>query len=1265
MKKRNLLNFNLLLLLVISSVSFSQTSNFQLQIKVFLEGPYLSDNEMTYALDPIPTIQPFDQEPWNYEGTEEVTTIPESVVDWVLVELRDKDDNTEVKSTRAGFLLKDGSVVDLDGSSSLSFNIAPDKYFIAVKHRSHLGIISNVVVDPNEVDCPATIAYDGRTYNTVLIGEQCWLKENLEVGTMILGSNDMTDNDDIEKYCYDDDPANCDNFGGLYQWNEAMQYSVKEGSQGICPDGWHIPTVVDYQQLMEVVNNSSNAIKLEGIGNGNGLGTNTSGFSSFLSGYFNGYNRSFYGINNSTTYLTSNYSLIRSNTFLILNINGINDNIRIYDEIWDDIDAASIRCLKGEANISPNQIEAIYPDSAAKYISLAPKLDWFTSDPNNDTLKYDVYFGTSTNPPLVQSDQSESFYQTTLLEDHTTYYWKIVAKDTYGNSTTSSKFSFTTSNGLACPGKEYIEYEGKKYPTVQIGNQCWLKENVDIGSILIEDESFSDNSIVEKKCYYDDILKCEKYGGKYSWQEAMRYLPTEGAQGICPEGWHIPSEYDFQVLENEVNNSGNKLKLKGIGEYLGVGTNESGFSAILGEEFHDNLNWYIDIWKSKKIYYQGNPHSIRLSYNSDLISNVEYNSLNSTYYVRCLENSNDLPSINLSVNSKNYSNNQWPELTYFEIEAEVTSNSSSSLENVELVYKSGIDGTYKVVQMTNTSGNTYSAEIPGEDVFEPNLYYYITASDGINIGFNPTNNVAQNPHVIEIYNQTPTEPQNNFPFFNQHNTALRPTLSWISTDPENNNLTYDIYFGANSNPSLITEGQTQNTFETNQLDPLINYYWKIVVKDDHNNISESPIWNFRTADAEGCPETVEFAGQTYNTVVIGDQCWFKENLNVGEKINGGTDMTDNSLLERYCYDNSLTKCSEDGALYQWNEAMQYETFEGAQGICPEGWHIPKYTEFERLKNFVNGDGNDLKEIGEGNYTTGKGTNSSGFSALLAGYRLIIRDEAFGYFFGDNTYGYIWSSKGGSNTAIRQGLTYSYEHIQLLSADKEYGHNIRCIMDNYKVIKTNIERTTNTTELHQRSWVEGTSFNIEADVVIDDNLSPETVSLFYKNNSSTGYETIPMINSFGNLYSAIIPGSNVNIPGTDYYIQASYNNQVTTDPEYNPELNPYQIAIVPNMAPTIIHTPVTSVIQGNDIYINAIISDQTNMVIGTELYYRKVGNLIYQKVIMTKTSENDYFGIIPASSVTTDGIEYYIYVYDDFGVGSLIGSADAPHVIIVN
>ena len=81
------------------------------------------------------------------------------------------------------------------------------------------------------------------------IGTQVWAKYNLNVGTRIAGNTAQTNNSILEKYCYANTESNCTSDGGLYQWNEAMQYVTTEAAQGICPTGSHIPSDNDWKIL--------------------------------------------------------------------------------------------------------------------------------------------------------------------------------------------------------------------------------------------------------------------------------------------------------------------------------------------------------------------------------------------------------------------------------------------------------------------------------------------------------------------------------------------------------------------------------------------------------------------------------------------------------------------------------------------------------------------------------------------------------------------------------------------------------------------------------------------------------------------------------------------------------------------------------------------------------------------------------------------------------------------------------------------------------
>ncbi|MBC8485604.1 MAG: hypothetical protein H8D45_06145 [Bacteroidetes bacterium] len=399
----------------------------ELDLTVFLEGPFdgATMNTDLNNLSMLPLDQPYNSAPWNYGGTESVTSIPNTdVVDWVLIELRDAPDAASATSEamvaqKAVFLLNNGSVVDLNGTSILSFNhLIIQSLFVVIWHRNHLGIMSaNPVTESGGIytydfSIPAGQAYgtdaqknleggvygmfggdangdgdvntddkiiwanqagtqgyksadftmngqvdnvgkndiwqqnigessqlppplwqcgdglydtrDGQTYATVQIGIQCWMAENLDHGTMVIGATNQSNNGTIEKYCYNNSTGNCDTYGGLYQWNEMMEYSTTPGVQGICPEGWHLPTDTEWCTLENEVDASTvscSAIGWRGIDAGGNLketgtthwnspntgATNSSGFTALPGGYRNT-NGTFHNLGSRVYYWSSNES---------------------------------------------------------------------------------------------------------------------------------------------------------------------------------------------------------------------------------------------------------------------------------------------------------------------------------------------------------------------------------------------------------------------------------------------------------------------------------------------------------------------------------------------------------------------------------------------------------------------------------------------------------------------------------------------------------------------------------------------------------------------------------------------------------------------------------------------------------------------------------------------------------------------------------------------------------------------------------------------
>jgi uncharacterized protein (TIGR02145 family) len=200
-------------------------------------------------------------------------------------------------------------------------------------------------------------------------------------------------------------------------------------------------------------------------------------------------------------------------------------------------------------------------------------------------------------------------------------------------------------------------------------------------------------------------------------------------------------------------------------------------------------------------------------------------------------------------------------------------------------------------------------------------------------------------------------------------------------------------------------------------------------------------------------------GKAYATVQIGTQCWMAENMNVGTRIDESEDQTDNNTIEKYCYTiGPLSFCDDYGGLYQWDEMMQYVTTEGAQGICPEGWHLPSDAEWKTMEMYLGmpqedanrigcrgtDEGGKLKETGTSHWlspNTGA-SNSSGFTAVGGGFS----DKGTPAFYNLNAYGYFWSSSKIGSYAWHRHLFYDDAMINRFKYILTMGYSVRCVRD---------------------------------------------------------------------------------------------------------------------------------------------------------------------------------------------------------------------------
>ena len=211
--------------------------------------------------------------------------------------------------------------------------------------------------------------------------------------------------------------------------------------------------------------------------------------------------------------------------------------------------------------------------------------------------------------------------------------------------------------------------------------------------------------------------------------------------------------------------------------------------------------------------------------------------------------------------------------------------------------------------------------------------------------------------------------------------------------------------------------------------------------------------------AFACGDPVSYQGYDYATVLIGEQCWFAENLRNELYLNGDSipanlsdeDWVNTSsgavavygegISECYGYSPDGDVCDEAWSLNEYGRLYNWHAVDDARGLCPNGWHVPTDGEWTALTDQLGGivAGGQMK-TNYGWISGGNGTNSSGFSGLPGGGRYSSFNDA-------GSFGGWWSSSPYGSSAWIRYLNSNNVYAHRITNISRGGLSVRCMRDN--------------------------------------------------------------------------------------------------------------------------------------------------------------------------------------------------------------------------
>jgi hypothetical protein len=491
-------------------------------------------------------------------------------------------------------------------------------------------------------------------------------------------------------------------------------------------------------------------------------------------------------------------------------------------------------------NRAPYEPNTPSPPQGATGVSITADLSWVGGDPDGDPVTYDVYFGTSSTPPKVASNQSATTYDLPVLTYGTTYHWKIVSWDNHGASTSSPLWNFMT-NSL--PNEPSNPNPQNHATGVDIhADLGWTGGDPDPGDTVLYDVYFGTSSSPPKVSsnqtatsydpgtmsylvtYHWKIVAWDNHGASKAgplWDFTTTFVPNNppyvpSNPNPANQSTAVPIDTDLSWVGGDPDPG----DIVTYDVYFGA-TNPPPLVSVAHPttsydpgtlSYTTMYYWRIVAWDDRGA---STPGPLWHFTTTSVPNNPPYVPSSPTPV-------NHATGVNINANLGWTGGDPDPGDTVL---YDVYFGTSSPPPKV----------------FSNHSGTYYD---PGTMDYLTTYYWKIVAWDNHGASstgplwdFTTENQVNTPPYL-------PSDPQ---PANHAIDVSINADLGWNGGDPDpGDTVTYDVYFGTTSPPSKIIGNQSATTYDPGTMNYLTTYYWKIVAWDNHGASTQGSLWDFTT-----------------------------------------------------------------------------------------------------------------------------------------------------------------------------------------------------------------------------------------------------------------------------------------------------------------------------------------------------------------------------------------------------------------------------------